>query len=221
MHRRTLAALAAASATLAVPAIAGAHVTVHPNVIPEGAYAVLDIRVPNETEDADTTKVAVQMPAGTTYAAVSPPPGWQGKVVKQGDTVRQVVFSGGRIPPEQFVEFPVSIAVPGKAGDTLEFPALQTYDDGEVVRWIGAPDADKPASTITVSEEGGLIQDSTGEHGGGSHEETADTGETAETAATTTTVREEADNGLAVAALIVGALGLLAGGAALAMRRKS
>ncbi|MEA2124591.1 MAG: hypothetical protein QOI80_1373, partial [Solirubrobacteraceae bacterium] len=58
MNRRTIA-LATAGATLALPAVAGAHVTVHPNVIPEGAFAVLDVRVPNETDDADTTKVQV------------------------------------------------------------------------------------------------------------------------------------------------------------------
>ena len=34
---------------------------------------------------------------------------------------------------------------PDEPGTSLTFKALQTYDDGEVVRWIGAPDADEPA----------------------------------------------------------------------------
>ena len=51
------------------------------------------------------------------------------------------------IAPGQFQDFPLSVQIPGKAGDTLTFKALQTYSDGEVVRWIGAPDADKPAPT--------------------------------------------------------------------------
>jgi uncharacterized protein len=213
MNRRTLAAFAAASATLAVPNLADAHVTVHPNVIPEGAFAVLNVRVPNETDDADTTKLSVQMPAGVKFASVAPPPGWKAELKTAGEETTQVDFTGGSIPPGQFAEFPISMAVPGKAGDTLAFKALQTYSDGEVVRWIGAPDSDAPASTITISEKGGLIEDSTGEHDA-SHEEAATPAE-----ATTKVVREEAGNGLAIAALIVGGLGLAAGGAALARKR--
>ena len=81
------------------------------------------------------------------------------------------------------MEFPLSVGVPGKSGDTLTFKALQTYDNGDVVRWIGAPDADEPAPTITISDEGGLIEDSTGEHG-------ATHGEEPEAAPATTKVVE-------------------------------
>jgi uncharacterized protein len=202
MNRRTIAALAATTATLAVPAVAAAHVTVHPNVIPEGAFAVLNVRVPNETEDADTTKVSVQMPPGIEFASVAPPPGWTADVKTTGKEVTQLDFSGGSLPPYEFIEFPVSLQVPGRSGDTLTFKAVQTYSDGEVVRWIGAADADEPAPTITISDEGGLVEDSTGE------------GAPAPAAATKV-VREESSNGWAIAALIVGGLGLAAGGAAL------
>ena len=39
----------------------------------------------------------------------------------------------------------------GKPGDKLTFKALQTYDDGEIVRWIGPEDADEPAPTVTLA----------------------------------------------------------------------
>ncbi len=34
----------------------------------------------------------------------------------------------------------------------LAFPALQTYADGEVVRWTGGPDAERPAPRVTLTE---------------------------------------------------------------------
>ena len=49
------------------------------------------------------------------------------------------------IRPGQFLDFPISVQIPGEAGDTLTFKALQTYDNGEVVRWIGAPESEEPA----------------------------------------------------------------------------
>ena len=64
--RRIAIPLIAVLAAAALPAAAGAHVSLHPNEVPTGAYATLDLRVPNESEDADTTKIAVQLPAGFT-----------------------------------------------------------------------------------------------------------------------------------------------------------
>ncbi|HEY4097408.1 MAG TPA: DUF1775 domain-containing protein, partial [Baekduia sp.] len=97
-----------------------------------------------------------------------------------------------------------------KAGDTLTFKALQNYSNGEIARWIGAPDADKPAPQLTVTA--------------------ADAPAAATTAATATPATPAAvapassDDGssdtLSIVALIVGALGLLAGGAGLAAARK-
>jgi uncharacterized protein YcnI len=225
MNRRTIA-LASAGAALALPTAADAHVTVHPNVIPEGAFAELDVRVPNETDDVDTTKVQVQMPDGFAFASADPPPGWKvsfkktklatpietddGKIDTQ---VSEITFSGGTIPPGQFRSFPLSVGVPGKSGDTLTFKALQTYSNGDIVRWIGGPDADEPAPTITISDEGGVIEDSTGE-GAPAQPATAP-------AATTKVVEKQSGKGLSIAALIVGGLGLLAGGAALSSSRRA
>ncbi len=227
MHRKLIAV--AGAVALWVPATASAHVTVHPNVIPEGAFAVLDLRVPNESDKADTTKVQVQMPAGFEFLSVAPPPGWEADVVRDGKEVSEVTFSGGRIPPGQFLEFPMSAGVPGASGDTLTFKAIQTYSDGEVVRWIGDPDSEKPASQITISDEGGLIEDSTGgSHGSSDDEETTHggSGDAQETVQKDQTVEaggesdDDSGDGLALVALIVGALGLLAGGAALVSTRR-
>ena len=160
MKRITLASAAALSA-LAVPAVAQAHVTLQPKTAAAGAYVVEDVRVPNETDDAVTTKVAVQFPEGFASASYEAVPGWAVKVVKEKlatpvktddgeitEGVKSITWTATSkadgIAPGQFQDFPLSVQIPGKAGDVLTFKALQTYSDGTVARWIGAPDADKP-----------------------------------------------------------------------------
>ena len=39
--------------------------------------------------------------------------------------------SQGKIAPGEFMDFPLSVQVPDKAGTTLTFKALQTYDNGK------------------------------------------------------------------------------------------
>jgi uncharacterized protein YcnI len=55
------------------------------------------------------------------------------------------------IAPGQFVDFPLSVQIPGKAGDTLTFKALQTYSNGDVARWIGPPGSDEPAPQVRIT----------------------------------------------------------------------
>jgi Domain of unkown function (DUF1775) len=51
--------------------------------------------------------------------------------------VGTVTWQGGAIEPGEFAEFGFSARPPDEPG-TLEFPAIQTYDSGEMVRWIAA-----------------------------------------------------------------------------------
>ena len=164
---RTLAA-ATAVAALAVPAAAQAHVTLQPTAAPAGAFTVLDVRVPTERDDAATAKVDVQFPAGFASASYQAVPGWRVKVIKKKLTkpiqtddgpitegVSRMVWTRtdrrGGIEPGQFQDFPISVQIPGKAGDKLTFKALQTYSNGEVVRWIGAAGSDSPAPVVAVT----------------------------------------------------------------------
>ncbi len=214
----TLALFAALA--LAVPTGASAHVTLQPDAAAAGDFTVLDVRVPNERDDMTTTKVDVQFPAGFIFASYQPVAGWSVEV-KMAKLAKPITSHGEQITeqvsqmtwtadsdkagiqPGQFVDFPISVQIPGEAGDTLTFKALQTYDDGEVVRWIGAPDSEQPAPQVAVTEGGeehGAHPDSSGESSNDS---------------------DSASKGLGIAALVVGALGLLAGVAALARSRRT
>lgn len=167
--------LGAIGLVLVLPGLAEAHVTVHPNQLPAGSYAVLDLRVPNETADVDTTRVDVQLPPGFASVSLEPPVGWtaaeqtrklqtpiqtdDGPVTTE---VSQITFTGGRITPGHFLEFPISVGLPDTAGATLTFKALQTYSNGQVVRWIEAPGGEHPAPTIRLAAAGGPILDVAG-----------------------------------------------------------
>ena len=128
--RRAPVVVVAALALLA-PATAQAHVSLHPNEVPVGSFATLGIRVPNEMESANTTKLAVQFPPGFLDVATEYMPGWSAEVktsklakpVQTDDgevteQVREVIWTGdgkqGLIPPGQFLNFPISTEIPGK-----------------------------------------------------------------------------------------------------------
>jgi uncharacterized protein YcnI len=167
--KKTLIGLTAAGALVLAPAAAG-HVTVNPGEVPADSFSRFAVRVPNERANADTTKVTVQLPAGLFFVNFQPKPGWKRTVTMErldppatvfGEEVTEriatVTWEGGAIAPGEFDEFGMSAKVPNAPGRTLAFPALQTYSNGEVVRWIGPPDADEPASRVTLgpSEEEG------------------------------------------------------------------
>jgi periplasmic copper chaperone A len=225
--RRTIPAVIAAVA-LCAPAAAGAHVTLQPDSAPAGGFARLDVRVPNERDDAGTVKVAVQMPPGVATASYEPVPGWTVKVTRErldepievhGEPVTEQVSrvtwtgdprEGGIIAPGQFQDFGLSLRVPdGDAGQKLTFKAVQTYESGEIVRWIGPEDGDEPAPVVTLAaaEE---------EHDAAPAEATGEP----EPAPAGTGEDDGGSDGLAIVALIVGAVGLAAGIAGLLAARR-
>src|ERR671911_196213 len=63
-------------AMLTVPAPAGAHVVVSPEVVTAGDYATLTVSVPTEKE-IPTTKIRVEVPEGFLLSGVQPVPGWE------------------------------------------------------------------------------------------------------------------------------------------------
>lgn len=188
----------AAGAALVVTAAASAHVTLNPGNAPAESFSRFALRVPTE-EGVPTVKLSIQLPEGL-EVRFQPKPGWQ-----RTQSGRVVTWSGGEIAPDEFDEFGLSFQVPNTPGETLSFPATQTYANGKVVRWIGAPESEEPAPTLTV--------------------ETAESEETV--AATTTTSAESEDDdddgdmlalGFGIAGLVTG---LVALGVSLTRKRRS
>jgi uncharacterized protein YcnI len=219
MKVRRCILVAAVAAPFVLAPVAAAHVTIQPPEAPAGGFTRLDVRVPNERDNADTTKVVVQFPPGFLSVSTEPVPGWNIETTMRKldqpveqfgeqvtEEVGQITFSGGAIGPGEFQDFGLSLAVPeGRPGKMLTFKSLQTYSNGEVVRWIGPPDSDEPAPQVALTP---------------AEEEEASAPPAQQPAAPAASEEDDEGNGLAIAALIVGAAGLVAGLAALLMGRR-
>lgn len=146
-------------AVLSSAAPASAHVTVSSASAVQGGWAKLTFRVPNEKSAADTVKLEITLPAEMPVASLSTKPvaGWTVQATKT-EAVTKLTWTAtpdAAVKPGQFQEFDVS-AGPLPEVDTLVFKALQTYSDGDIVRWIEEPAADgkqpgHPAPTLKLA----------------------------------------------------------------------
>lgn len=167
---------AAAVVVLTLASAASAHVTVNPNTAVQGSYAKLTFRVPTEVDNASTTKLQVFFPQAEPLASVSvkPHPGWTFKVTTVklatpattgSGTISQVVSkvtwtadsAASAIKPGEFDEFDIS-AGPLPTASSMQFKALQTYSNGQIVRWIesatpGAAAPEHPAPMLTLTPQ--------------------------------------------------------------------
>ena len=240
MNAKKIAMLLATGALIA-PASAQAHISLHPNTIPAGAFATLDVRVPGEQEGAYVKKVDVLFPAGFAGVDYENVPGWSTRVIEEklakpikedGETidteVSQIIWSWtgplGKVNNGQFIQFPLSLAIPDNAtGKALEFRTVQTYSNGQIIHWIDPSlTAEHPSPRINVTAKGGVIQDIAGDEAGPEAGQTTPSSSTPAVSApaVVNSSSSGASKGLAIAALILGALGLLAGLGALATARR-
>jgi uncharacterized protein len=217
---------------------ASAHVVITPNEAAAGGYATLAFQVPNERDDAQTTKLEVQFPTDHPIASVrvEPVPGWTADVqtsklatpIKDDDgeiteAVSTITWTGGSIGVNEFQRFPISVGPLPTGVDQLQFKALQTYSDGEVVRWIDAPTTDgsepeHPAPTLTLTASG------SGGHGATTTTATSSSSSGGQSVADSSdrVSQDDVDSAktLGIVGIVVGAAGLLAAAGALARKPK-
>ncbi|MFJ4831712.1 YcnI family protein [Streptomyces sp. NPDC088747] len=236
LRRAGLVAGLTSAAVLAAAGAAFAHVTVHPESYAKGATdGVLTFRVPNEEDTASTTKVQVFLPTDHPVLGVlvTPQDGWTAEVtttklktpVKTDDgsiteAVSEITWTGGRIRHGEYQDFNVAFGQLPDDADQLAFKTLQTYSDGNVVRWIeeaeqGGEEPENPAPVLaltagTAADSGAAASSSTGS------DSASDSTAESSVASSDSTAR-----GLGIAGLVVGVLGLLAAGFALARARSA
>jgi periplasmic copper chaperone A len=236
-------AVATGAAMLFGSGVASAHVTakVLGEDAAQGGYTKITFRVPNEDDKAGTVKVEVQLPADAPISSMRTKavPGWKAAVTmakldepvevhgaELTEAVSKITWTaspGVRINPGEFAEFEVS-GGPLPEVDELVMPAIQTYDNNEVVKWDAPPPAEgdgepeHPAPAIALSPEA---------EGGGHHAAAAPADgaasashEDVEPAAATQSTSDDTARWLGGAGLVVGALGLGFGvGATMRARR--
>lgn len=216
---RARAFLAGALAGLALAAApASAHIQVEPELVAPEDPVLFEVLVPGE-RGVGTTEVELAIPEGVLPFSFEQTPGWARSTTKNPDqSLRSVVWKG-ELEPDGFIRFGFLAATPPEEGE-LQWKAIQTYADGQKVRWIGSPDSDEPAA-ITVVDGDAPRQNAGGEADDGA---AAAPNEPAPAEVESGTAEESGDDdgsaGLAIAGLVVGGLGLLAGGTALARSRR-
>ncbi|MCX4533913.1 YcnI family protein [Streptomyces sp. NBC_00841] len=168
----------AASTVLILAGTASAHVSVQPQgEAAKGGYATINFKVPNERDDASTTKLEVNFPTDHPLASVMPQPvpGWKIDVTRSklakpldmhgqkiNEAVSKVTWTaeGSKndlgIRPGEFQQFPLSVGQLPEDADQLVFKAIQTYDNKDVVRWIeeqkdGAEEPESPAPVLKLT----------------------------------------------------------------------
>ncbi|MGY0492889.1 YcnI family copper-binding membrane protein [Streptomyces sp. WG-D5] len=237
MSRAALVGAAAVSSVVLVSAPAFAHVSVQPEgEAAKGGYAVVDFKVPNERDDAATTKLEVTFPTEHPLASVMPEPvpGWKAEVTKKkldkpmemhGEKITEAVSkvtwtatgSGDDkgVRPGYFQKFPVSVGQLPTDADELVFKALQTYDNKEVVRWIepqqeGQEEPENPAPVLELSD----ADDDAHGASGASDDDAADDDKKEAAAASTDSDGSGSDTtarALGIVGIVVGAAGVAFG----------
>lgn len=156
----TTTAVSAALLIGAAPAWAHVHVDADDDAAP-GGYAMLTFKVPNESEKgALTTQLTVELP-NVASASTEVMPGWTVRLDRDvaAGTTRSVTWTAtpsAGIPPDQFALFRISVKLPDQ--QSVNFPATQTYSDGQVVKWDQPPlpNGDEPEYPVpTVNLAGG------------------------------------------------------------------
>lgn len=244
---RTRTRLAAAAGTAAAAIVLGtgvasAHIGTSADEVAAGSTIALGLTVGHGCGESPTREVAIQIPEGINNAQPFAHPGWS--VASEIETLATPVTSahgeeitdrvsvitytadaGNELPNEVRDTFTVNFTAPDTPGETLYFKMIQSCTEGSN-DWIEEYDGtgeepEHPAPSITVTESTGE-----GEHGEGEHGEEAghDEGATdvTEVAADVTSSTSEGDgngSGLAVVGIVIGALGLATGGAALSRSR--
>jgi periplasmic copper chaperone A len=237
----TRVAAATGVLTLALAGTAGAHITANPGEAPSDGYATVSFQVPHGCEESPTTQVRIQIPPSVPSTTPSVHPLWdvatkegkKNKVELHGETitrgVSEVIYTAKQpLPPDRLDSFAVSLKLPaGEEGESVYFPTIQRCEKGQT-RWIQIPAEGESAEELEEPAPAVVLTAAEGGQGGAAGSEDDAAGRSAAQPAASVraaSVSSEDDGApmwLAIAALAVGALGLLAGiGGMMAGRRRT
>ena len=191
MRRVIASGVAAIAALVLVAAPVAAHNEWEPETAAPGSIIDLTLFVEDEQPDAGTTTVELHFPVPITVAALPAVQGWTATLMdgELGGPATGVTWAGGPAPGD--VDLPIRLGpLPSEPG-RLQFKTVQTYDNGEVDRWIddwpaGAAEPPAPGPVLDLVPGGpGTIPATTAPS-------TTTTAPTTTTTATTTTEADEA-----------------------------
>lgn len=244
LRRSLVAALVPAAGLAAFAGTASAHVTIAEGPVVAGSYTVLTFGVPHGCEGSPTVEVRIQIPESLYTVTPTVNPLWEVEKVMEelaepveighgqmvSERVGEVVYTAITPLAEGFRDkFELSIRVPDDAaGTTMYFPTVQICEEGET-GWIELPaegqspfELDYPSPFVNVVAGGGGHGDDAADDDAAGDDAADDTVAPDTTGAPAESGGDDdSSNTLGIVALVLGALGLGAGGLALVRTRSS
>jgi uncharacterized protein YcnI len=151
-----------------------AHISLETKQATIGSSYKAVFMVPHGCAGSATVRIRVQIPEGVIAAKPMPKAGWNVEAIngkytseydyhgsKLSEGVKEVVWSGGKLPDHNYDEFVVSTYLtPGlKPNTTLYFPVVQECEQG-ISRWIDIPkegtgghDSKSPAPGVKLMQK--------------------------------------------------------------------
>ena len=243
IKRGAILSAAAAVGVFAAAGVASAHVSIEQSEVQAGAYELVTLGVPHGCDGSPTTEVRIQMPESIVAVTPTINPGWDVEKVmldprradhrqprrrdhrtRERSGLHRQDAAAGRLRDA----FTLSLRIPddgqGRCTSRPSRSARTASPGGSRSRRRPGPEElELPSPSVAVVAASGEA----GGHGGSDAATTGAT-ETTEVAATdggdddaSTDDRRRSSNGLAIAALVVGVLGLGTGAVAIARTRKS
>ena len=132
---------------------ASAHISLETKPAAIGSSYKAVFAVPHGCKGSPTTKIRVQIPEGVIAVKPMPKAGWNVEAIsgkytaeydyhgtKLSEGVKEVVWSGGKLPDHNYDEFVISTFLTAglKPNTTLYFPVVQECEQG-ISRWIDIP----------------------------------------------------------------------------------
>jgi periplasmic copper chaperone A len=249
-ERSAVVLLAAGIGALTVAGVASAHVSIEQSEVTAGAYELITMGVPHGCDGSPTTEVRIQMPESIVAVTPTRNANWDVEKVMVAldepitdshgaeitERVSEIVYTAITPLPDGYRDaFTLSLRVPDDLSGPLYFPTVQICEEGEA-GWIEIPadgqDAEElelPAPVVEVVAASGdtdghggdetATTDPAATDGADGEETAADDAEAADDSSDASS--DDSSDGLAIAALVVGVLGLGTGAVAIARTRKS
>lgn len=240
--RTTAAAALAVGLVAAGATAASAHVTVTPSTTTADSYTVLTFGFGHGCGASATTEIAIQMPEQVISVAPAVHPGWDvEKVMEDLETpvddghggeyterVAEVVYTARTPIPDGYRDsFELSLKLPDAAGETLDFPTVQTCEEGENA-WVEIPaegqtgdDLESPAPSFVLTSADAAAQETEAEADDAEAQEVSAESTSQDDASADAASDDAATPVVSWVALALGAGGLVLGALAFARSRRA
>ncbi len=228
------AAVASGGALVAGAVPAMAHIGTSTDTVVAGASTTITFTVGHGCEGSPTTGVAFQLPESVVSAKPYAHPGWDivveraaldapvdqqhgAPLTERPAVIRFSAQPGNELADEVRDEFAINVAVPDTPGETLFFKVVQTCVDGElpwIEEWDGQgdePEHPAPSVDVVAAAAAGAVDEGP---------EAVTREPIADTAGIDSSDDDDSSNGLAIVGVVLGGLGVVAGGVALARTRR-